>query len=34
MPTNASCLPMDVEKNLRENHAGNQEEIMFAAADG
>jgi hypothetical protein len=25
---------MDVEKNLRENHAGNQEEIMFAAADG
>jgi hypothetical protein len=33
MPTNASCLPMNVEKNLGENHVGIQEENVFAAAD-
>jgi hypothetical protein len=34
MPTNASCLRVNVEKNLGENHAGIQEENVFAAADG
>jgi hypothetical protein len=33
MPTNASCLPVNVEKNLGENHVGIQEENVFAAAD-
>jgi hypothetical protein len=33
MPTNASCLPMNVEKNPGENHAGIQEENVFTAAD-
>jgi hypothetical protein len=34
MPTNAICHPMHVEKKLRENSAGNQEEIVLEAADG
>jgi hypothetical protein len=34
MPTNASCLPVNVEKNMGENHAGIQEENVFVAADG
>jgi hypothetical protein len=33
VPTNASCFPVNVEKNLGENHAGIQEENVFAAAD-
>jgi hypothetical protein len=30
MPTNASCLSVNVKKNLGENHAGIQEENVFA----
>jgi hypothetical protein len=33
MPTIASCLPVNVEKYLGENHAGIQEGNVFAAAD-
>jgi hypothetical protein len=33
MPTNASCLPVNVEKNLGENYAGIPKENVFAAAD-
>jgi hypothetical protein len=34
VPTNASCHHVQVEKNLRENAAGNQEEIESEAEDG
>jgi hypothetical protein len=34
VPSNASCHHVQVEKNLRENAAGNQEEIESEAEDG